>query len=229
MSGYIKTYNIQPDSFQARTQPLSHTPIKYHCKKHYAKPPSFAPSLNKKGKKFIQQVCGKFIYLGRSIDSTLLVPISAIAAQTSKPTKDTLAQTHQLLNYLATQEEAVLTYTRSNMKLGVHSNASYLSGPNARSHAGGHFLFFNETVPRNNGAILNIAHIIKHVMSSATEAELSAIYIMAREGIYIHIILDEMVHKQPPTPIQTNNSMADVIINGKVQPKRTKAMGMGFH
>ena len=64
-----------------------------------------------------------------------------------------------------------LAYKHSDMKLTVHSNASYLSKPNACSHAGGHFfLSFNEQVPRNNTAILNITHIIKHVMSSATEA-----------------------------------------------------------
>ena len=38
-----------------------------------------------------------------------------------------------------------------------------------------------------------------------------------------------MGHKQPPTPIQTDNAMADAVINGKVQPKRTKAMDMRFH
>ena len=73
----------------------------------------------------------------------------------------------------------------------------------------------DSTVPQNNGAVLNIAHIIKHVMSSATEAELAGLYIMARE--------------QPPTPLQTDNSMAEAVINGKVQPKRTKAMDMRFH
>jgi hypothetical protein len=37
----------------------------------------------------------------------------------------------------------------------------------------------------------------------ATEAELAAFYIMAREAVYIiQIILEEMEHKQPPTPIQ---------------------------
>ena len=85
------------------------------------------------------------------------------------------------------------------MTLAVHSDASYLSEPNARSRAGGHFfLSFNEAIPRNNGAILNIAHIIKHVMSSATEAELATLYIMAREAVYIRIILNEMGHKQTP-------------------------------
>ncbi len=32
-----------------------------------------------------------------------------------------------------------------------------------------------------------------------------------------------------PTPQQTDNAMADGVINGKVQPKQTKAMEMRFH
>jgi hypothetical protein len=116
------------------------------------------------------------------------------------------------------------------MVVAVHSDASYLSEQNARSRAGGHFFMSSDsTIPQNNGAVLNIAHIIKHVMSSATEAELAGLYIMAREAVYIRIILEELGHKQPPTPIQTDNSMAEAVINGKVQPKRTKAMDMRFH
>ena len=141
-----------------------------------------------------------------------------------------MKQTLQLLDYLATQEEAVITYHANDMKLAAHSDASYLSEPKARSGAGGHFFLSNGAdIPSNNGAILNIAHIIKHVMTSATEAELAALYIMAREAVYIRIILSEMGHKQPPTPLQTDNSMADGVINGKITPKRTKAMDMRFH
>jgi hypothetical protein len=67
-------------------------------------------------------------------------------------------------------------------------------------------------------------------MSSATEAELAGLYIMAREAVYIRIVLEELGHKQPPTPLQTDNAMADAVINnGKIQPKRTKAMDMRFH
>ncbi len=114
--------------------------------------------------------------------------------------------------------------------LAVHSNASYLSVPKAQSRAGCHFfLSSNTTVPSNNGAILNIAHIIKNVMSSATEAELAGLYIMAHKAVYIRIILEELGHIQLPTPLQTNNAMADGVINGKVQPKQTKAMDMRFH
>ncbi len=84
----------------------------------------------------------------------------------------------------------------------------------------------NTTVPPNNGAILNIAHIIKNVMSSATKAELAGLYIMACKAVYIRTILEELGHVQSPTPLQTDNAMADWVINGKVQPKQTKAMDM---
>jgi hypothetical protein len=232
MPGYVKKAlkQFQHELRKQQQQPFPTVPIKYGAKKQYATQESKAPLLDAKGKKFIQQVCGKFLFLGRAVDSTLLCPISAIASQSSKPTEDTLKQTKQLLDYIATQEEAVLTYHASDMKLAAHSDASYLSEPKARSRAGGHFFLSSEsTVPTNNGAVLNIAHIIKHVMSSATEAELAALYIVAREAVYIRIILEELGHKQPPTPLQTDNSMAEAVINGKVQPKRTKAMDMRFH
>ena len=114
------------------------------------------------------------------MDSTLLCPVIAIASQSSNPTEDTLEQTKQFLDYVATQEEAVLTDNASKIQLAAHSNASYLSEPNARSRAGGHFfLSTDSSVPHNNGAVLKFAHIIKHVMSSATEAKLAALYIVA--------------------------------------------------
>ncbi|EJK63093.1 hypothetical protein THAOC_16272 [Thalassiosira oceanica] len=134
-----------------------------------------------------------------------------------------MAQAKQLLDYVASQEEAVLTFSASEMKLAVHSDAGYLNEPNARSRAGGHFFLSNDAdVPPNNGAILNISHVIKHVMSSATEAELAGLYIMAQEAVYIRIILEEMGHKQSPTPVQTDNAIAEQVIDKKVQPKRKK-------
>ena len=117
-----------------------------------------------------------------------------------------MRQTHQLLHYIATQEDAVITYTSSHIKLEVLSNASYLSKPKARIRANKHFYLSNKaTIPQNNCAILNITHIIKHVMTSATEAKLAELHNMTREDVYTRIILDEMVHKQPPNPLQTDN------------------------
>ena len=66
-------------------------------------------------------------------------------------------------------------------------------------------------------------------MSSATEYELAALFIIAYEAVYMRIILDELGHKQPPNPLQTNNSLADGVVNGKIKAKRTKVMDMYFH
>ncbi len=60
-------------------------------------------------------------------------------------------------------------------------------------------------------------------MVSATKAELAGLYIMAREAVHIRIILEELGHVQPPA------SLLIGVINGKVQPKLTKAMDIRFH
>ena len=105
------------------------------------------------------------------------------------------------------------------MKQDVHSVASYLSKPKASYRTYGHFfLSGNSSVPHNNGAVLNIAHLIKHIMSSAPDAKLAARYMVAQEAIYIHIIVQELGHNQPPTLLQTDNSMTAGVENGKVQP-----------
>jgi hypothetical protein len=229
MPGYVKKAlkRFRHEMKHQQHSPYPCAPIKYRATKQYATPESTAPPLDAQGKRFIQQLCGKFLYLGRAVDSTLLCPISALVAQSSNPTEDTMQCATQLLNYLGTQDKGGLSYNASDMILAVHSDASYLSKSKACSRAGGHFFLSSDTqLPANNGAILNIAHIIKNIMSLATEAELAVLYIMAREAVYIRMILKEMGHKQPPTPMQTDNAMADGVINGKVQPKCTKAMDM---
>ncbi len=136
----------------------------------------------------------------------------------------------QFLNYPATHQDAILTYKSNDMVLVVHSDASYLSEPKARSQAGGHFFLSLDTEnPINNGAVLNIAQLIKAVMSSAAEAELGALYINTRKSVSQCQTLAEMGHKQPPTPMQTNNRTALGVVNNNIQPQRTKAMDMQFH
>ena len=89
--------------------PYLHTAPKYGAKVQYAKPLDKSSLLNKDGKKFIQKVNGKFLYLGRAVDLTILTALSALASQHAAPTKETKRRAMQLLDYLATQEEAVLT------------------------------------------------------------------------------------------------------------------------
>eukprot|EP00804_Cyclotella_cryptica_P014502 CCRYP_004803-RE/>CCRYP_004803-RE protein AED:0.38 eAED:0.38 QI:0/0/0/1/0/0/2/0/429 len=209
--------------------PYPHVAPQYRAKAQYAKYDN-SPAVGKEGQQHVQKVNGKFLWYDRAVDPTTLVPLSALAAQQSKPTEQTLEKTQQFLDYMATQEPAVITYRKSDMILAVHSDAGYLNENEARSRAGGHhFLSENVPFPPNNGAVHNVAKIIKAVMSSAAEAETGGLYINARKAVEERNILEELGHKQPPTPIQTDNSTAEGIVNNRVQPKRTKAMDMRFH
>jgi hypothetical protein len=125
----LKQFQHKADKLQYA--PYQSTQIQYGAKKQYATQELKAPLLDNKAKQFIQQVCGKFLFFGRAVDSTLLCSISAIASQSSKPIEDTIRQTLQLLDYLATQEDAVHSYHASDMVLAVHSNTSYQSKPMA--------------------------------------------------------------------------------------------------
>jgi hypothetical protein len=49
-----------------------------------------------------------------------------------------------------------------------------------------------------NRAILIISTVIKHVMSSAAEAEIWAVFINAKEGAVLRTTLEELGHPQPP-------------------------------
>ena len=233
MPGYIAKALIRfahPPPSKPQHQPHPHTERIYGATIQYAKKTDDSPLLSTTDKTYIQQVLGVILYYGRAVDSTVLVALSSIASMQATPTELTMELIKILLDYVATHPDAILTYEKSDMVLAVHSDASYLSEPGARSRAGGHF-FMSSNVddPPNNGAVLNMSNIIKSVMSSAAEAELGALYINACEAVAMRQLLEEMGHKQPPTPMQTDNSTALGVVTNNIQPRRTKAMDMRFH
>jgi hypothetical protein len=131
----------------------------------------------------------------QAVNSTILTALNTIATQQAAPTESTLEEVKQLLDYCASQKEAIVTYNASDMILAVHSDASYLSKQKSRNRAGGHFyLSSNVPYPPNNGAIENIVKVIDAVVSLAAEAELGALFINAREAVYLQRILVDMGH-----------------------------------
>ena len=134
------------------------------------------------------------------------------------------------MDYAASQEEAILTYTKSDMVLAIHSDASYLSKSKARIRAGGSwFMAGHEEIPANNGAVMNVSQIIKALMSSAAEAELGALFINFKLAVPARKTLEELGHPQPKTPMQTDNSTANGMLNNTIIPKSTKSIDMQFH
>ena len=107
------------------------------------------------------------------------------------------------------------------MILNIHSDASYLGETRARSRVAG--MYFLGSVPKPNEPIpMNWAiyvhtGILKFVVASAAEAELGTLFLNCKEGTVIRLILEELGHKQPPTPIHWDNSTAVGIANGTMK------------
>jgi len=229
MPGYCKEALIRFNHTLQKInhQPYKHNEPKYGAKIQYAEQPDASPKLGKEETKFIQQVTGTFLYYARAVDPTMLVALSAIASEQASPTEATLTKAKYFLDYAATHPDAILTYKRSDMVLAIHSDASYLTEPKARSRVGGHFfLSSNDAVPQNNGAVLSIAQIIRNVMTSAADAEIAALFVNTRQAIPARRLLEEMGHEQPPTPVQTDNTTALGFVSKNLQPKATKSTDM---
>ena len=93
----------------------------------------------------------------------------------------------QLLDCAATRPDATIRFKKSDMQLHVHSDASYLSEPEAKSRVGGHFWLSNKDNPKakhpppNNGAIDVVCNILGPVMSSATKAKVGGLFHNGKE------------------------------------------------
>jgi hypothetical protein len=171
------------------------------------------------------------LYYARAVDPTMLVALSTLASEQAQGTSATADDMHQLLDYCTTHPDAEVRFHSSDMVLQVSSDASYLSEPEARSRTGVHFYLGNndDRQQQINGPILCLSSIIKHVMSSATEVEVGSIFSNVKEAVPLRVVLEEMGHRQPPPPIQTDNSTAYGILNNKLNQKRSKAMDMRFY
>ena len=90
----------------------------------------------------------------------------------------------QFIYYVATYMDVIFTNTASDMVFKVHNDTLHLSKPKARIQAVGNFFLEVDTSnTTKNGTVLNIAQIIKAVITSAAEAELCALFINSREDI----------------------------------------------
>jgi hypothetical protein len=165
-----KVHLLMPSYVEKALKRFQHPPpivpqdqLHQHVKKIYGakvqlvKPLHTSPPLNKAGKKFIKEVMRVFLYLAQAVDSKMLTTLSSLASDQAAPTERTMQKCLQFLDYAASQENTIITYQASNMRLANHSKASYLSEPKACSRAGGHmFMTGTEDIPINNGAVLNI-------------------------------------------------------------------------
>ena len=227
MPGYIGealTKYQHPKPTVPQHSPYKATTIHYGAKIQRVEEDN-SPPLTTDQIKRVQKIVGTLLYYGRAVDSTLLTALSAIAARQSNGTQAIAEACHQLLDYVATHPNAGIRYHVCDMILAIHTNASYLSELGGKSRAAGHFYLTNQNDEDfNNGAILTLSSIIKHVMSSASEAELAALYYGCKQAAPIRVTLEEMGHPQPaPTPVTTDNITAQGLTMGTMTPKASKS------
>ena len=95
-------------------------------------------------------------------------------------------EVQQLLDYLASNPNAIIRYHTSGTILFIHSDASYLSVKKSRSRASGVFFFsdpkpdaitFSEYTPILNGFIFIMCRMLRNIMASSVEAEYGALFL----------------------------------------------------
>jgi hypothetical protein len=210
--------------------PHRHREIQYGAKQQFSPDADTSAPLNAAGITRVQRVVGALLYYARAVDPKLLVPLSAIGAQQASATEQTAAAIEQLLDFVATYPADGIIYRASAMQLCAHSDAGFANESKSRSRAGCHiFLSEDDPRPRWNGSVLTIAAIMKNVLTSAAEAELSAIFECAKAMVPLRQALTEMGWPQGKSPIQTDNSTADGLVNNIIVPKKLKSMDLRLH
>ena len=66
-------------------------------------------------------------------------------------------------------------------------------------------------------------------MRSAAEVEVGGLYMNSLELSPMRTTLEELDHPQPPTPLKTDNSTADGIMNKTIKQRQSKAMDKIFY
>jgi hypothetical protein len=191
-----------------------------------------SPAISAKDVNKLQQLTGTLLYYARAVDPTLLMPINVLASAQSRCIAVTADKVIKLLNYCNTHPETKIRYHASDMIIHIHSDVSYLSEREAKSVAGGFFYMGSSTTTDKkltNGAMLIISTVLKHVMSSAAESEIGAVFINAKERAVLRTTLEELGHHQRPAPLETDNTTSTGYINGTIKQKLTKAMDMRFY
>ena len=212
-----------PSPTKPQHAPAKAVPINYGAKHQDAVPEDTTPQLSEEGIKRIQKAVGTFAWYSRATDPIMAKTLSSIAGRQAKATEKLKEELNQFLDYCSTHPDARVRYVASDMILALHSDASHLSEPKSKSRAAGHFyLTRNNNKDMNNGTILTLSKIIKHVVGSASEAEVAALFYNCETAIPLRLALMEMGHPQPKTPAVTDNTTAEGLMNETMTSNKSK-------
>ena len=123
-----------------------------------------------------------------------------------------------LLDYARTYKNVKLRFRKSDMILYVDSDAAYLVQPTPLTPK-----------PALNAPILVECKTIRHVVASSAEAETGGLFLNAQNIIPIRWTLEKLGHKQPPTPLKTDNSTAYNFVTKNMKQRKSKSWDMRYN
>ena len=121
------------------------------------------------------------------------------------------------------------------MILHIYSDASFISEPEARSRSGGYFSLGPKSktpihyIPPKNGPVHVECSIMRNVMASSTESELGGLFENCQKATSRRTALSEMGHQRPPTPVATESTASNSIVNRKAKQKISQSINMIFY
>ena len=178
---------------------------------------------------FLQQVTGKFLYYAHTVDCTMIHALNDLATQTHSGTQKKKKVVKHFLSYCASNLDSTTLYCVSDLILNIDSDAAYLVAPKDRSQVGEFYYMGNSNKQLINGPVAVNAKIIKNIMSSASEAKSGGLYMNAKVAVPMRMTLAELRHPQLPTPIRTDNSTINGIVNSTIRQNWSKAINMRFY
>jgi hypothetical protein len=110
MPGYIKKQLLKYNHIMHRIQncPYLPEPKRYGADAQSPLPHDDSRKLNDTEIKQVQKIVGSILYYARAVDMTVLMALSTIASEQTNGTKRTLEKAYQVLDYLATNPNAVV-------------------------------------------------------------------------------------------------------------------------
>merc|ERR1712159_539412 len=100
---------------------------------------------------------------------------------------------------------------------------AHLVFPQSRSRAGGYHYLGDKEGETFNAPIRVKTELIPVVTASAAETELHSVYANALKGLKLRKILQDMGHPQDTTPIKTDNSTVNGIIDRSMKARYLRA------
>ena len=149
----------------------------------------------------MQSIAGTFLCDARALNSNVLTALNDIGTTQSNPTECTKSEFQKLMEHAVTYPNVVMRNYASDMVLLVDSDAAYQVLPKAKSGIAGYF-YLSDHPSKSNLPVLNaptlvICKPIRHVVSSAAEAETTGVFVNAQLALpNLHALEAGLGHPQ---------------------------------